>query len=162
VSGVDAPVGPSGEGRRPAVHAAARLAGGVVLLVAMTGLVVGAVHGWRAQAAQGSPTEVARWRVDTEYYDCLAAQVHSVVQRGQTVDVSTADPGAWGTLVKVVAPYAVVSSHRTGHVVLTLVSRPGAGSCLGSVVVARYPSGAVRAGTGGSLRGSETPPQTPL
>jgi hypothetical protein len=141
---------------------ASRVAGGAVVVAALAGLGVGAVHGARAQAAQAAPAETARWRLDVAYYDCLSAQVHSVVHRGQVVDVSTADPGAWGTLVKVVAPYAVVTTVRSGHEVLTLASRPGAGSCLGSVVVARYPSGVVRVGTGASLPGAGAPPQTPL
>jgi hypothetical protein len=138
------------------------VASGALALVCLGALAVGAVHGGRAASAQGSPAQVSAWRLDAAYYGCLATQVHTLIGPGQVVDVSTADPGAWVTLDKVVAPFAVITTRRAGHVVLTLANRPGPGSCLGSVVVARGPSGVVRIGTGGSLGGHRMPPQTPL
>lgn len=125
------------------------------------GLAVGAVRGVRATTARAGPTEVAAWRLDLAYYDCLSAQAHSLVHAGETVDVSMTDPGPGVTLAKVVAPFAVITDRASGHVVLTLISRPGPGTCLGSVVVARDPSGVVHQGRG-SLLGHEIPPQTPL
>jgi len=152
--------------RRSRASAAAALAarGGAAVLacVCLGSLVVGAVHGGRAAAARETPSQVSAWRLDLAYYGCLSAQTHSLLRPGQVVDVSTADPGAWVTLAKVVAPFAVMTTRRPGHVLLTLATRPGPGSCLGSVVVAREPSGAVRLGTGGSLPGHRLPPQTPL
>jgi hypothetical protein len=128
----------------------------------VAGLAVGAVRGVRATAAQADPAEVAAWRLDLAYYDCLSTQAHSLVHGGETVDVSMSDPGAWVTLAKVVAPFAVITARSSGHVVLTLRTRTGPGTCLGFVMVARDPSGAVRDGRGGSLTGHRQPPQTPL
>ena len=138
-----------------------RIVAGALVIACVTGLAVGAVHAVRATAAQAAPAEVSAWRLDLAYYGCLSAQAHSLVHRGQTVDVSMTDPGLGVTLAKVVAPFAVITAHRSGHVVLTLVLRPGPGTCLGSVVVARDPSGAVHDGRG-SLEGRRMPPQTPL
>ncbi|HXR27129.1 MAG TPA: hypothetical protein VN771_04645 [Candidatus Baltobacteraceae bacterium] len=138
-----------------------RIVAVTLMLACVTGLGVGAVRGIRATAAQADPTEVSAWRLDLAYYDCLSAQVHSLVHRGQTVDVSMTDPGPGVTLAKVVAPFAVITAHPSGHVVLTLVTRRGPDTCLGSVVVARDPSGAVHDGRG-SLGGRRMPPQTPL
>lgn len=136
-----------------------RLAGLVVGLVALGGLVVGAVHGARSTATQADGHQVALARLDDAYYDCLATQVHSLVRPGQVVVVSTANPGNWVTLSKVVAPWAVMAEDRGRAVaVLSLGSRHGTDACLGSVVVARYRDGTVRDGTGASLPGDEQPP----
>ncbi|HEY7947714.1 MAG TPA: hypothetical protein VID75_08560 [Acidimicrobiales bacterium] len=139
-----------------------RVTAGALAVACVAGLAVGAVRGVRATAAQADPGEVSAWRLDLAYYDCLSTQAHSLVHRGETVDVSMSDPGLGVTLAKVVAPFAVITARPSGHVVLTLVTRPGPGSCLGSVVVARDPSGAVRDGRGGSLVGHRQPPPTPL
>ena len=129
----------------------------------MAGLTVGAVHGVRSTATQADEQQVALGRLDVAYYDCLAAQVHSLVGPGQVVAVSTANPGNWATFSKAVAPWAVMTEDEPRAVaVLQMVPRHGTGSCLGSAVVARYPDGRVRAGTGGSLPGDEPPPMTPL
>jgi len=128
-------------------------------LVALGALVVGSVHGARSSVGRADAGAVASARLDDAYYECLAAQAGSLVGPGLLVDVSTADPGSWATLVKVVAPRDVLTTAQTGSVaVLTLTRRPGPGACLGSVVVARYPNGSVRDGTGGSLPGDESPP----
>jgi hypothetical protein len=154
----DPPPGP-----RRARRVAWRLAGLAVGLVAVAGLAVGAVHGARSTAAQADDQQVALGQLDVAYYDCLAAQVHSLVGPGQLVVVSTADPGNWATLAKAVAPWAVMTEDRQRAVaVLQMAPRRGTGSCLGSVVVARYPDGRTRVGTGGSLPGDEPPPMTPL
>ncbi|HEX4081470.1 MAG TPA: hypothetical protein VHX40_00785 [Acidimicrobiales bacterium] len=150
-------------GPRRARRVAWRLAGLTVGLVAVAGLAVGAVHGARSTTAQADDREVALGQLDVAYYDCLAAQVHSLVGPGQVVAVSTANPGNWATLAKAVAPWAVMTDdQRRAVAVLYLAPRHGAGSCLGSAVVARYPDGRVRVGTGGSLPGDEPPPMTPL
>jgi hypothetical protein len=128
----------------------------------LAALTFGAVHGARSSSVQARPAQVAAWRLDIAYYDCLSAQAHSLVHRGETVDVSMADPGPGVTLAKVVAPFAVLTDRARDHVVLTLVTRPGPGTCLGSVVMARDPSGTRRTGTGASLPGRARPPQTPL
>ena len=153
----DPPAGPRGRG------IAWRLAGLVVGLVAVAGLTVGAVHGARSSGAQADDEQVALAHLDVAYYDCLAAQVHSLVRPGQVVAVSTANPGNWATLAKVVAPWGTMTEdQRQAVAVLRMAPRHGAGACLGSVVMARYPDGGVRVGTGGSLPGDEQPPMTPL
>jgi hypothetical protein len=141
---------------------AGSVASALVALVGLGSLAVGAVHGGRGSSAQGSPAQVSAWRLDAAYYGCLSAQAHSLIRPGQVVDIPVSDPGAWVTLAKVVAPFAVMSTRRSGHVVLTLANRPGPGSCLGSVVVVQELSGLVRTGTGGSLTGHRVPPPTPL
>jgi hypothetical protein len=147
---------------RRARRGAWRLAGLAVGLVAAAGLAVGAVHGARSTGAQADDRQVALGRLDVAYYDCLAAQVHSLVGPGQIVAVSTANPGNWATLAKAVAPWAVmIEDQRRAVAVLSMAPRRGTGACLGSVVVARYPGGRVRVGTGGSLPGDEPPPMTP-
>jgi hypothetical protein len=155
---LDPPPGP-----QRARRVAWRLAGLAVGLVAVAGLTVGAVHGVRSTATQADEQQVALGRLDVAYYDCLAAQVHSLVGPGQVVAVSTANPGNWATLSKAVAPWAVMTEDEPRAVaVLQMAPRHGAGSCLGSVVVARYADGRVRVGTGSSLPGDEPPPMTPL
>ncbi|HVC71161.1 MAG TPA: hypothetical protein VNC61_12975 [Acidimicrobiales bacterium] len=147
---------------RARVSVVTRVVAAGLVGVGLAGLAVGAVRGVRATAARADPAEVSAWRLDLAYYDCLSAQAHSLLYRGETVDVSMADPGSGVTLAKVVAPFAVISDRRSGHVVLTLVARPGPGSCLGSVVVAHDPTGGVRTGGDGSLGGRRSPPATPL
>ncbi len=150
-------------GSRGTRRVARRLTGLAVGLVAVVGLTVGAVHGARSTGAQADDQQVAVGRLDMAYYDCLAAQVHSLVGPGQVVAVSTASPGNWVTLAKAVAPWAVMTDReRRAVAVLSMAPRHGAGACLGSVVVARYPGGRLRTGTGGSLPGAESPPMTPL
>jgi hypothetical protein len=136
-----------------------RLVGLALALVALGALVVGSVHGARSSVGRADAASVASARLDDAYYGCLAAQAGSLVGPGLVVDVSTSDPGSWGTLVKVVAPRDVLTTDQgRSAAVLTLARRPGPGACLGSVVVARYPDGTVRQGTGGSLPGDESPP----
>jgi hypothetical protein len=135
----------------------------LVTVVALVGLVVGAVHGVRGSVAQGSPTQVALATEDDAYYACLTIQAHHLVRAGQVVDVSRADLGSWATLGKVVAPWTVVTTRRADAVaVLSLRQVTGGGACLGSVVVARYRNGVVRTGFGASLAGRGPPPATPL
>ena len=70
---------------------------------------VGAVHGVRTTASLSNGAAVASGRLDVSYYDCLAAQAHSLVGPGQAVVLSMADPGDWATLGKVVTPWARVT-----------------------------------------------------
>jgi hypothetical protein len=142
---------------------AVRLLGLAVGLAALCGLAVGAVHGARSSGAQADDQQVTLAQLDVAYYDCLAAQVHSLVRPGQVVVVSTANPSNWATLSKAVAPWAVMTEdQRRAVAVLSMSPRHGARTCLGSVVVARYADGRIRVGTGGSLPGDEQPPMTPL
>lgn len=142
---------------------ALRLVGLGLALIALGALVAGSVHAARSAVGRAGPVAVSSARLDVAYYGCLAAQTGSLVGPGLVVDVSTADPGAWATLVKVVAPRDVLTTDEGRSVaLLTLARRRGPGACLGSVVVARYRDGSVRAGTGGSLPGDEAPPPTPL
>jgi len=142
---------------------ALRLVGLALALVAVGALVVGSVHGARSSVGRADATSVTSARLDDAYYGCLAAQTESLVGPGLVVDVSTSDPGSWGTLVKVVAPRDVLTTDQArSAAVLTLARRSGPGACLGSVVVARYPNGTVRDGTGGSLPGDESPPPPAL
>ncbi len=155
--------GPAAARHASAVPTWGRLAGTAVGVVAFLCLAVGAVHGVRTTAALSDGAAVASGRLDVAYYDCLATQAHSLVGPGQTVVLSMANPGDWATLGKVVAPWARVSRDAgRATAVLSLEPKPGPGSCLGDVVVARYPSGATRRGTGASLPGSGPPPATPL
>ncbi len=145
----------------PARPPAVRLVGLAVTLTVLVGLVIGAVHGGRATAGLGSARQVSSARLDIAYYDCLTTQSSSLVRPGKVVDVSTANPGSWATLSKVVAPRDVLTTDRRIAVaVLTLERRPG--GCLGSAVVAHYPNGTVRQGTGASLSGQGPPPAQPL
>lgn len=146
----------------PAWARAGRGLGALAALVAAAAtLGVGAVHGARLVPAEASDAQAAAWRLDAAYYRCLAVQARSLVAPGETVSVSRADLGAWGTLAKVVAPFAVMTD-RPGHVVLSLRHQPGAGSCLGTVVVARTPGGRVEVGRGAAVAGPGPPPTTPL
>lgn len=139
-----------------------RLVGLALALVALVALVVGAVHSVRSTAGRAGAPSVASANLDDAYYGCLAAQVDSLVGPGRAVDVSTADPAAWATLAKVVAPRDVITTDRGRSVpLLSLAPRRGAGACLGSVVVARF-GATVGDGTGGSLPGDEAPPPPAL
>lgn len=142
------------------LRAAARFG---VLCAAVAGLAVGAVHGARSAASLEGPRAVARANLDDRYYACLTAQARTLVRPGQTVEISTANLGDWGTLAKAVAGWAVLTDHRArAAAVLSLESLPGPGACLGSVVVARYPDGSVRRGVGAAVPGSGPPPSQPL
>ncbi len=140
-----------------------RLVGLALAIVGLLTLVVGGVHSLRVTAARAGASSVASARLDDAYYRCLSEQVDSLVRPDQVVDVSTAEPGAWVTLAKVVAPRDVLTTDPgRSTALLSLVSSNRRGTCLGSVVVARYPDGTSRHGTGGTLAGHEAPPATPL
>jgi hypothetical protein len=127
--------------------------------VTLGALAVGAVHGGRSISALAGDHQVATSRLDNAYYDCLATQARSLARPGEAVDVLASNPSAWGTLVKVVAPWAVLTTDASrAEVTMTLAPRRGTNTCLGSVVVARSPSGAVHYGTGATLFGGPPPP----
>jgi len=138
-----------------------RLVGLSVTIVALVGLITGAVHGSRATAAQASRQEVAQARLDIAYYDCLTRQVANIIGPNQRVVVSTANPGAWATLSKVVAPRDVMTTEEKSAVgILSL--KPDLDGCLGSVVVVRYRDGTGAQARGPTLRADEGPPSSPL
>lgn len=146
------------------------VAAGAVTLVAAAALVAGAVHGVRSAAVLSSDSQQAQARLDDEYYACLQTQAHSLVLPGTTVELSTSSPGDWATLAKATASWATLTDDpRRAAAELSLldVGTRTPGSCLGSVVVARYRGqqgrpGPVRVGTGASLVGGSGPPPTPL
>ena len=127
----------------------------VIALVAITGLVIGALAGLHSVNAQASAKQVHLSQLDDDYYACLAVQAHSLVRPGQTVELSPANPGAEGILAKVVASWTVITADRARAAAVLSLTLPGTGSCLGSTVVATYPTGTVRRGTGASIRGSQ-------
>jgi hypothetical protein len=133
----------------------------IILISSLAVLTVGAVHGARSTAALAGARQLSTARLDDAYYDCLDTQARSVARPGELVDVLTSNPSAWVTLVKVVAPWAVITTRATrAHITMTLVPRRGANTCLGSVVVARSRSGAVQYGSGATLRGGHPPSPT--
>jgi hypothetical protein len=133
----------------------------LVSLVALAGLCVGAVHSARATSVQAGAHQVALARLDVAYYDCLRSQVASLIGPGQSVHVSTNNPGQWATLSKVVAPRDVITTDaRSATVVLSLESHSG--GCLGSLVQARYANGTVALAHRPTLRGDHGPPNQPL
>ncbi len=135
-------------------------------VVAVVAVGVGAVHGARTVAALSSPGSVASAALDDAYYACLATQVRSLVRPGTTVEVATADPGDWVTLAKATAPVATLTADPRRAVALLALRQTldpeTPGTCLGSLVVARFPAaGPVRriaTGRGASVTGTRLPP----
>lgn len=141
-------------------HPLVRFAALIVLFSSLAVVTVGAVHGARSTAVLAGARQLSTARLDDAYYDCLDTQAHSVARPGELVDVLTSNSSAWVTLVKVVAPWAVLTTDAArAQVTMTLVPRRGANTCLGSVVVARTRSGTVHDGTGATLTGG--PPPSP-
>ena len=140
----------------------------VVGAVALCGLTVGAVHGGRSTAANSTERQAASWQLDAAYWRCLDAQARSVIAPNEPIWIDRSDLVSFVALEKVLGPWADIASRRDeGRVVVTLSSRTGRGTCLGSQVVtrARLPGGGtvVRHGTGASLPGSARQlPSTPL
>lgn len=154
-----------------AARRAAALGVTVVTAVAAAALVTGAVHGVRTAASLASDRSVASAELDDAYYACLATQVRSLVRPGQVVDLSQSDPGPWVTLAKAVLTENPVTADPSSAVAVLslreLFDPEEAGSCLGSVVVARFPArgghpAVVRVGSGASLTGPAPPPTPPL
>jgi hypothetical protein len=142
---------------RPSV----RLAALITLAISISALAVGAVHGARSTTALAADRQVATARLDDAYFDCLATQARSLAQPAERIDVLNTYSSAWVSLVKVVAPWAVLTTDAArAQITMTLAPRIGANTCLGSVVVARSASGAVHYGTGATLAGG--PPPQPV
>jgi hypothetical protein len=147
---------------RPRGAAWTRLAVALLAVGALCAMGIDAAHGVRTTVALAGDRSVATARLDDAYYHCLAVEAHSLARPGETVDVLNNDTAAGVTLGKAVAPWAALTTNAAkAGVLLTLFPWHGDNSCLGSIVVARYPSGAVRLGTGQTLEGGP-PPQPPL
>lgn len=142
---------------------AVRLVALVVAVAALIGLVVGAVNGVRSADADARPSSVAGAQLEDAYYSCLSTQAHSLVRPGQTVAIPINPLADFVTLAKVVTPWTPITFRPTGAAaVFSLRTSRSPGACLGTVVVARYPDGRVRRGTGASLPGRGPLPVTPL
>jgi hypothetical protein len=141
---------------------------GVVGLVAVAGLGVGAVHGARQASSLAGTSEARAWQADYLYYACLDAQAHSLVPPGAHVWIDTRNSSVLYTLEQVLSPWAIVVHHHNQATTwVSLRDATGSGACLGRVVQARYPSlfgpGTItRTGTGGSFPGRRSLPSTPL
>jgi hypothetical protein len=138
------------------------------VLIALAGLAVGATHGARQQLSLASSDNVRAWQVDARYWSCLDAQARSLADPGVTVWLDYHNLGQEILLQKVFAPWTVVVAQRQrGSVWVSLRSRRGPGTCLGSVIQGTRPGprGAkptTRDGTGGSFPGPAKLPSTPL
>lgn len=145
------------------------LVGLTVLVVAVVGLAVGAVHGARKVEAQRNAAASSQAAEDDAYYHCVDVQTKSLVGANQPVYLkfSVQNFGNYVTFVKAVGSWVHLVAHPgPGVVSLSLVNRPGPDACLGTQVVAQVPlrgGGSVeRSGTGASLPGAGPPPAPPL
>jgi len=139
----------------------------VIAVVAVGALVGQAVRGNRTVGAQLATTTVHDAHVDNAFYRCLDVQTRSLVSPGQTVAFGAGDLGDLVTLLKAVGSWVTVSDQPgRASVELSLRTMTGAGTCLGTVVVARTrgPGGrvTVRMGTGDQVNGHGPPPAPPL
>ncbi|HEX4218289.1 MAG TPA: hypothetical protein VHZ02_07970, partial [Acidimicrobiales bacterium] len=126
--------------RSPLRAAVSGLACLAVAGTAVAGLAVGAVHGVRGTTALSTDRRVATWTLDNRYWACLDTQARSLIDPGARVWLDTTNFGTTIALEKLLAPWAfIVSSPGQASAYLTLRTKPGPGSCLGSVVVGRFP-----------------------
>jgi hypothetical protein len=131
-------------------------------------LAVGAVHGVRSTTSLSTDRQVATWNLDNRYWACLDTQARSLVRPGAHIWLTDVNFGTAIALEKLLAPWVyLVNRPEQASAYLTLRTQPGPGSCLGSVVVGRFPGPAgpgsiVKVGRGASLPGHEQPPATPL
>jgi hypothetical protein len=140
----------------------------VFVLVALVGLLLGAAHGARQQSSLASTDNVRAWQVDARYWSCLDAQARSLASPGVRVWLDYHNLGQEILLQKVFASWTVVVAHKNaGSVWISLQSRSGPGTCLGSVIQGTRPGSVgtkpiTRDGTGGSFPGPAKLPATPL
>lgn len=138
-----------------------------IVLVSVVGLGIQAVRGDRTVGAQRAPTTVHDAALDDAFYHCIGVQTRSLVAPGQPVVIAAADLQDFVTLLKGAGSW-ITFADPTSHLVrLSLRNGAGApGTCLGTVVVARYPAPhggwTVRVGTGASVAGNGPPPPPPL
>jgi len=145
------------------------VAAAVIGVTAIAALSVGAVHGARLVAAANGSGQEAAWQRNTAYWDCLDTQAHSLVGPDEPVWLDAPNYPALVTLAKVVGPWAELAPARAdARVELEIVSRPGPGTCLGTVVVGRFDGRrgrwtVVRTGSGAAVPGNVFQlPSTPL
>ena len=138
-------------------------------VVAVAGLIVGAQHGARQQAALARTSSARAWQLDARYWSCLDAQARSLAPRESHVWLDFHNLGEEILLQKVFVPWTVEVAHRGQAAIwISLRSGTGRGSCLGSKLQATYPriNGTpplFRNGTGGSFPGKiQELPMTPL
>jgi hypothetical protein len=141
------------------------LAALAVVIVAGFGLGWGAHNGVKSATQLSSHEAVVQGALDDDYYACLTTQARSLIRRGEAVAVNEANLQSWVIVTKVLGSWAVLDNRAVvGRSVPTvaLITRPGPGSCLGSVVttsvVTRKGHIRVRRGSGASLLGHQVPP----
>jgi len=120
----------------------------VAVAVAMLWTVV---FGLRVTASVRSPTNVAFWEVDADYYACLSGQLKGAVRSGDVVWTSYATPYApfwFRTLWKVTAAYTPVTVDPRGVTRLYLAAAPHGEGCLGTRLEIVHPDGTVSFGHG--------------
>jgi len=139
----------------------------VVAIVAGIGLGVQAVRGNTVVSVQRRATTVHDAALDNAFYRCLDVQAHSLVSAQEPVALSAAFVD-FVTLIKAVGSWVTIANPlSTAKAQLTLRDNvTGGGACLGTVVVATYPTPhhgvRVRIGTGDSVPGAGPPPAPPL
>ncbi len=137
----------------------------VVVVVAGLGLGWGAHDGVSSATRLSSHQAVVNASLDDDYYACLTAQARSLIGRGETVAVNEANLQSWVIITKVLGAWAVLDNRAVAPPTVPTVSvitRPGPGSCLGSVVTTSVVTHGghvtVRRGTGAALLGHQVPP----
>jgi hypothetical protein len=135
------------------------------VVVGTLGLLFGAARGNATVTALNSSTQAADLHLENAYYRCLEIQTRSLVSPGEPVTLNVwyevldllRAAGVWLTA----APPSDVHAPQ-----LTLATRPGPGSCHGTVVEARFllPDGktVIRFGTGASVPGEGPLPRPEL
>ncbi|MGH9080122.1 MAG: hypothetical protein ACRDYE_08645 [Acidimicrobiales bacterium] len=144
------------------------LVGVALVAVAVGALTVQAVRADRTVRTQLGRAAVRDATLDDAFYRCIDVQARSLVSPGQPVLLAGASLGDDITLVKGVGSWVTIADPPSTAVArLTLRNHVGGtGTCLGTVVVARYAAPrqgvVVEVGTGASVAGQGPPPTTPL
>lgn len=138
-------------------------------VVAVTGLVVGALHGARQQSSLATSASARSWQLDMQYWSCLDAQARSLAPPGSRVWLDYHNLGEEILLQKVFVPWTTEVTRRDqAKIWISLRSDHGGDSCLGTALKGTYPESGhatpvVRDGTGGNLPGRVRQlPTTPL
>lgn len=146
------------------------LVGSGIVLVALAGLTVQAARGNRTVSVQRDAHTIHDAALDNAFYHCIDVQAHSLVSPGEPVSLPTAlsDLGDVVTLLKGVGSWVTFANPpSSAGVRLSLRDNvAGAGTCLGTEVIATYPKAhhkvTVRIGSGSSVAGKGPPPAPPL
>ena len=138
-----------------------------IAMVAGVTVTAQAVAGTRTVSAQLHATAEHDAQLDDAFYACIDTQARSLVSPGQSVTLGPTNLSDLVTLLKAVGSWVTVADPpSSASAVLSRRPVHGHGACLGTVVVATYPSShggtRTRVGTGASVPGTGPPPAPPL